>query len=308
MILARLQEYDVFEDVTAPEAAAVIVDLFNGGNGNRYSVQAVYDVQAPSAKTFDSGKQAVLVNQGVTYTANDRGTAGNSITITLVDPGVDGALAIDVTDTDIVVTLAYAAAAITTTATQLVAALNLDVDVAALLVASGAGASPLTALTETPLATGANPEVDVADSEFTIPSHGFTTGLKVQGTTTGTLPDPLQLATDYFVIVIDANTIQLAASLADALAGTPIELVDQGSNGAVNTLTAVALAGATFLVQKSNNQVDWIDVAAATSVTVDGTVMVSDTAIGYRYIKVIKTLTAGLVDMSASLIVLGETT
>lgn len=308
MILARLQEYDVFADVTSPEAAEVVVDLFQGGNANRYSVQAVYDVQAPSAKTFDSGKQAVLVNQGVTYTANDRGVAGNSITVTLVDPGTDSALIIDVVGTDISVTLAYALAAITTTATELVAALNLDADVAALIAATGAGASPLTALTETPLATGADSEVSVAESEFTIPSHGFTTGLKVRGTTTGSLPDPLQLATDYFVIVVDANTIKLAETLDEALAGTEVVLVDEGSNGAVNTLTAVALAGATFLVQKSNNQVTWIDVASATSITVDGSVIVADTAVAYRYLKIVKTLTAGLVAMTADLLVLGETT
>lgn len=305
MILARVKEYDVFEGLTASETDEVVIDL---AGANRYSVQAVYDVQAPSAKTFDSGKAAVLVNQSITYLANERGVDGNDITITLVDPGVDGTLDIEVTGTDIVVTLAFAAAVVTTDADTLVAALNLDVDASALITASGTGNTPLTALSETPLATGADSEVNVADSEFGIPSNGFTTGLKVRATTTGTLPAPILVSTDYFVIVVDADTIQLAATLADALAGTAIELSDEGSDGAVNTLTAVALAGATFLVQKSNNATTWVDVAAATAITVDGSVMVADTAVAYRWIKIVKTLTAGLVAMSADLLVLGETT
>lgn len=308
MILARNKEYDVFQDIESTEAAEVVIDLFSGGNGNRYSVQAVYDVQSPSAKTFDSGAVADLTNQGVTYTANNRGDAGNDITITLVDPGADSALIIEVTDSDIVVTLAYATGAITTDADALVAALNADPDASVLITASGSGSSALTALTETALTGGVDSEVNVADSQFTIPSHGFPVGLKVRGTTTGTLPDPLQLATDYFVIVIDENTIQLATSLANALAGTAIDLVDAGSDGAVNTLTAVSLAGATFLCRKSNDGVTWIDVASATSIAADGTVMVSDTAIAYRYLKIVKTLTAGVVDMQAYLLLLSETT
>jgi hypothetical protein len=98
--------------------------------------------------------QATLVNQGVTYTAVARGTTGNSVTITLVNPGSDGALSIAVVGNAITATLAYATGAVTTTAAQLITAINGNAPAAALVVASGAGASPLTALTATPLAGG----------------------------------------------------------------------------------------------------------------------------------------------------------
>jgi hypothetical protein len=90
----------------------------------------------------------------VTYTAISRGTAGNAVTIRLIDPGADGSLSISVVGTAISVTLAYATGAVTTTASQLVTAINGDVSASALVAASGSGASPLTALVTTHLAGG----------------------------------------------------------------------------------------------------------------------------------------------------------
>ncbi len=98
--------------------------------------------------------QATLVNQGVTYTAVSRGTAGNAVTIRLINPGVDGALSINVVGSAITATLAYALGAVTTTAAQLITAMNLSAPAALLVVASGAGASPLAALVATHLAGG----------------------------------------------------------------------------------------------------------------------------------------------------------
>ena len=64
---------------------------------------------------------------------------------------------------------------------------------------------------------------------ITIPGHGFKhTGFKVRFSTTGTLPSPLGAGTDYFVIYIDDNTIQLATSLANAKVATHINLTDGG--------------------------------------------------------------------------------
>ena len=99
---------------------------------------------------------ALLVDQGITYTAVDAGVAGNSITITLVDPAAPNSpLSINVLSTDITINLATnGGSALTTTATQLVAALALDAPSLALITASGSGASPLAALSITNLATG----------------------------------------------------------------------------------------------------------------------------------------------------------
>lgn len=69
------------------------------------------------------------------------------------------------------------------------------------------------------------------------------TGMKVRATTTGTLPTGLVAATDYFVIRMSAVGIKLASTLANALAGTAIDITAQGSgtHTLTHTLTARAV-------------------------------------------------------------------
>lgn len=59
-------------------------------------------------------------------------------------------------------------------------------------------------------------------------ARDFMTGEKVRFTTVTTLPAPLALNTDYYVIRVDATTIQVALSLTDSYAGTEINLTTQG--------------------------------------------------------------------------------
>jgi hypothetical protein len=78
--------------------------------------------------------------------------------------------------------------------------------------------------------------VDDTTEEITLTAHPFATGDRVTysdgiGTEIGGLTD----GDDYFVIKVDANTIQLAATLADAIAGDEIDLTD--GVGASHTLT-----------------------------------------------------------------------
>lgn len=69
--------------------------------------------------------------------------------------------------------------------------------------------------------------VSVADNTITITSHGFFTGLKVALTGTN-LPAGLS-ATNYWVVVVDANTIKLATSLANSLVPTVVDITTQGT-------------------------------------------------------------------------------
>lgn len=98
----------------------------------------------------------------------------------------------------------------------------------------------------------ADTDVDVTENAVTIASHGLATGRKGQLTSTGTLPDPLLTGTDYFIINIDADTIKFATSLANAEAGTAIDLTDQGTAAATHTFTPTAIAGASVKLQKSS--------------------------------------------------------
>lgn len=66
-------------------------------------------------------------------------------------------------------------------------------------------------------------------------SHGFTSGMRVQFTTTGTLPTGISLSTTYWVLVLDANTFQLSTSLANLQAGTYV--ATSGTQSGTHTVT-----------------------------------------------------------------------
>jgi hypothetical protein len=72
--------------------------------------------------------------------------------------------------------------------------------------------------------------VDFANDELDIATHGLGTGSgPIQFTSTTTLPTGMDLATDYWVISVNAGTIQIALSLEDALEGTAVAFTDVGS-------------------------------------------------------------------------------
>jgi hypothetical protein len=333
---------------------------------------------------LDAGTASSLVEQDLTYTADAVGVAGDNITIAYIDDGTAGAETVNVTGTDIVVHMEAGVStatqiktavdasgpasalisvaitgtgsnaqnavaetnlaggadpAIVTDADALKAALDLDVDVTNLISIAGTGAVPLVVLAQTPLAGGVDPaivttasqlvaaidgdapafalvdasgaggtpltaaaadnlvggvdsEVDIDDNTVTIPSHGFSTGLKGQLTSTGTLPAGLSLLTDYFIIVVDANTVKFATTLNNANAGTAVNLTDDGSG--VATFTSTALAGANVKIQKrANEDMDWVDVAAATNITADVSLSFEVTDPQYRQIRMVYTMTAG---------------
>lgn len=72
---------------------------------------------------------------------------------------------------------------------------------------------------------------------FTLASHGLKTGDVVTLATSGALPTGLAVATQYYVIRIDADTFNLATSLANALANTRIGT--SGSQSGTHTLSLV---------------------------------------------------------------------
>ncbi len=75
--------------------------------------------------------------------------------------------------------------------------------------------------------------VDTGNEQLTVTAHGQVTGngpAAVRAVGAGSaLPSPLAPVTDYWLIVVDANTIKLATSQANALAGTAINLTSVGS-------------------------------------------------------------------------------
>jgi hypothetical protein len=111
--------------------------------------------------------------------------------------------------------------------------------------------------------------VNITTNRITITSHGIPNGARGRLTTTGTLPSPFQLLTDYFAIVIDANTIQLATSYDNAIAGTAVDILDDGSG--VHTFTQIALGGSIQMQVTNDDPADstasWTDFGSPTTIS-----------------------------------------
>lgn len=118
-------------------------------------------------------------------------------------------------------------------------------------------------------------EVVAASDQITLTGHPFVTGEKVNyedggGTQVVGLTD----TSDYYVIKVNANTIKLASSYSNALAGTAIAISD--GVGAAHTLTSVVTA--TYLSQNGSTAQVQIRVAkgrALTAVNADTVVLTS---------------------------------
>lgn len=168
---------------------------------------------------------------------------------------------------------------------------------------SGYSAMVLTTNTSPVAKLFASTAVSTAADTATITAHPYVTGVVGQLTTTGGLPAGLSTSTNYFIIVVDANTVKFAASLANALAGTAIDLTTQGSGN--DTFTPTVASGCTCKLQLSNDNVNWVDLASATAITIGTPVMIRDSAprIEYRYVKAVFALAAGQVSTTVQTIV-----
>lgn len=72
--------------------------------------------------------------------------------------------------------------------------------------------------------------VDFANNQLDISGHPYVTGDgPVQLTVGTTIPTGLKLLTDYYIIVIDANTVELAETLKKALMGVFVAFTDAGT-------------------------------------------------------------------------------
>ncbi len=99
---------------------------------------------------------------------------------------------------------------------------------------------------------GVTSKVNLTNDTFEIAdASDYPVGLKIRLTTSSALPTGVLTATDYYVIPVSATTFQVALSLADALAGTEIDITGYGT-GTQTIAVQDALTG-TLKLQASNN-------------------------------------------------------
>lgn len=145
--------------------------------------------------------------------------------------------------------------------------------------------------------TFADADVGVVANTITLTAHAFVTGLKVAATTDGVLPTGLS-ATNYWVIVVDANTIKLATSLANAVAGTAVDIT-AAAGGGTHTLTPASLGGVVVKLQTSNDGTNFADLGSFTvTITAAGTQMWGLTDTNYKYLRVNHAASAGAITLT----------
>jgi hypothetical protein len=148
-------------------------------------------------------------------------------------------------------------------------------------------------------AAGTFAAASVASNHVTITAHGYKTGIVGQLTTAGSLPTGLATSTNYFIIVVDANTVKFASSYANAIAGTAIT-ISGGSGNSTFTPTSVS---ASVQGQWSNDplQVIWANDGSSTSVVTSPTVLaVLHDRPHYRFYRLAFTLTAGSLTLNTT--------
>lgn len=123
-------------------------------------------------------------------------------------------------------------------------------------------------------------------------AHGYKTGLKVQLSSSTSLPVGLLAVTDYFIVVLDADTFKLSSSLANALIGTVIDITSTGVG--THTVTPVAIAGFECHLQYSIDGTNYYNLPGSTMGAV-GTLLQNYSGVSYNYLRSDFTLTAGQV-------------
>lgn len=142
--------------------------------------------------------------------------------------------------------------------------------------------------------------VSTGNNTLTLASHGLSTGIVGQFTTSDTLPTGISAMTDYYIIRVDANTVAIATSLDNAVAGTKVDITTQGVGD--QTFTPTALAGATLKLQASNDNTNWTDIPDASySISASGNSIINVDGAAYRYVRAVFTPGSGALSMTVSL-------
>ncbi len=148
--------------------------------------------------------------------------------------------------------------------------------------------------------------VNVTDNTITIATHGYPTGLKVALTiNSGTLPAGTT-ATNYYIIPATAGTVSLATSVANAIAGTAVDITDQGDATKTMTLTPAGLGTGTLKLQASNDGTNYDDLTSMTTaaLTAGGNKLLKLASTCHKWTRVV--YTAGTGALTASYVVCGR--
>jgi hypothetical protein len=284
-ILSIIDEMEVTGTITS--------ETYDVSTADSFSAQCTIDVTTPTTQTYNAGYGAFLATQGLEFSAAMWGSEGETISITFTAGATAGAEVVTVNDHAITVQVESGVS----TRAQVKTALDASAAAMALVSVLVGSAGTVTAAAAQFLTDSEEQKVNVTANTLTLAAHGFATGLKVRldGPDADNLPGGLAEATDYYIINVDANTVKFASSYANALAGTAIDLTTRGNEGVdIDVIPQLpTLAGGAAKLQWSNDGTNWVDDAAATNITADGTVSFSKTNPAPNYYRLHFTCTEG---------------
>jgi len=140
-------------------------------------------------------------------------------------------------------------------------------------------------------------DVNIFTDQITLVGHDYTTGVKGQFTTTGTLPSGITAATDYWIIKVDDDTFSIATSLANAEAGT-VETINSVGTG-THTFTPTAFGGALLKLMSSNDGTNFIDLPSCqVTLSTSGCSMFNVVEPAYRHLRFAYIPGAGAIDLT----------
>lgn len=342
--MQRIAHSTVIASATWAQSKTQVIDLDAYGNPDLVGLSVVYANGTTAAKTFASGVREVdqitfaakaSTGDGDYFVINDwnglswavaldtTGGAANTPTgaaWTAVPSGrkvyTDISGATSGTDVELLVATAINAlsgfTAVITTADSTThmncTAVNAGV-VTAPTVYSKAGAAGTGSITKSVTTPGTASKVNIATDQVTITAHGQVLGSKGQMTTSSALPTGLSTSTDYFIIVIDANTVQFATSLANAVAGTAIDLTNAGVG--TQTFTPTTSTSNVIKAQFSMDGVNGTDITTTNNPSCPSATVTVSTTSGatnwdlqrpvFRYILIVFTPSAGQITFSVAL-------
>ncbi len=148
-----------------------------------------------------------------------------------------------------------------------------------------------------------------ANGTLTMTAHGQVTGSLGQCSNSGgALPTGISAVTNYYIIVVDANTVKLASSLANAVAGTAIDITGNGTG--TQTFTPTTSAGNILKAQVSLDGTNYTDVTTSNFplINLAATVTISTSTgsvlwdfgsnIRFKYLKMLYTPSAGQITLA----------
>lgn len=260
---------------TAPAASASV-----------FSTAAVAGAAA-NAYTFTSSVSSISVSSATFF--NGRDSAWVTIKDTKLTVNVDFAVGASTMATAVNLSSAInnnaTLAPLVTASTGLAAKVTVTADAVGTTGNYGLTSSSPTAITVDGLVMrgGSAAAWTVGTTTISLPTHGLSTGLGVYLSTSGSVAlSPLVWGTTYYIIKVDASSVQLALTSTGAVAGVPITLTSSATPTTTHTYTlnVPAITGTpSYKWQVSNDGTNFADYTTSAA----GVTIASGTLASYTF-------------------------